>query len=186
MQDRQPTYPGRVKLTPVSGQANVYDMERADQPIVEGTALNKANLLPDDVCDALNIPITSNPKDAFLALNNAISQAISGGFKVGFGSYVGTGEKARTLTFDYAPKMVSIFAYLYTNGVFVTSTYLQFFTQEWYDTISYISQNGSDNGKITNCSWDSTGKEFTFQDNTSSTGQDFNRSGYTYYFFYIY
>lgn len=78
MQDRQPTYPGRVKLTPVSGQANVYDMERADQPIVEGTALNKANLLPDDVCDALNIPITSNPKDAFLALNNAISQAISG------------------------------------------------------------------------------------------------------------
>lgn len=116
----------------------------------------------------------------------SLQEAISGGFKVGFGSYVGTGEKARTLTFDYAPKMVSIFAYLYTNGVFVTSTYLQFFTQEWYDTISYISQNGSDNGKITNCSWDSTGKKFTFHDNTSSTGQDFNRSGYTYYFFYIY
>lgn len=72
MQDRQPTYPGRVKLTPVSGQANVYDMERADQPIVEGTALNKANLLPDDVCAALGIPNTSTPADAFQELSALI------------------------------------------------------------------------------------------------------------------
>ena len=32
MKDRIPLYPGRVKMTPVSGQANIYDMERADQP----------------------------------------------------------------------------------------------------------------------------------------------------------
>lgn len=73
MQDRQPTYPGRVKLTPVSGQANVYDMERADQPIVEGTALNKANLLPDDVCAALGIPNTSTPANAFQELSALIT-----------------------------------------------------------------------------------------------------------------
>ena len=116
----------------------------------------------------------------------SLQEAISGGFKVGFGSYVGTGENARTLTFDYAPKMVCIFARLSTNGVNCKSTYLQFHTQEWYDAISYISQSGSNNGRITNCSWDSTGKSFTFHDNTSSVGEDFNNSGYTYYFFYIY
>lgn len=42
--DRIPTYPGRVKLTPVGGQTNTYDMERADAPIEQGTPLNK-NLL---------------------------------------------------------------------------------------------------------------------------------------------
>lgn len=40
--DRVPTYPGRVKLTPISGQTNVYDMVRADSPIEEGTPINKA------------------------------------------------------------------------------------------------------------------------------------------------
>jgi hypothetical protein len=40
--DRIPTYPGRVKLTPVSGQTDTYDLIRADQPIEEGTPINKA------------------------------------------------------------------------------------------------------------------------------------------------
>ena len=40
--DRVPTYPGRVTLTPVSGAENTYDMVRADQPITEGTPINKA------------------------------------------------------------------------------------------------------------------------------------------------
>lgn len=40
--DRIPTYPGRVTLTPVSGQENTYDLVRADDPIEEGTPLNKA------------------------------------------------------------------------------------------------------------------------------------------------
>lgn len=69
MQDRVPLYPGRVTLTPVAGQANTYDMVRADQPTQEGTPLNKATLLkdataakfgkgtgavPDDVLDVLS------------------------------------------------------------------------------------------------------------------------------------
>lgn len=40
--DRVPTNPGRVKLTPVSGMANTYDMVRADSPRVAGTPLDKA------------------------------------------------------------------------------------------------------------------------------------------------
>lgn len=41
-QNRVPLYPGRVTLTPVSG--NTYDMERADQPTQEGTPLNRDTL----------------------------------------------------------------------------------------------------------------------------------------------
>lgn len=44
VRDRIPTYPGRVVLTPVSGQTNTYDLARADLPIEEGTPINKALL----------------------------------------------------------------------------------------------------------------------------------------------
>lgn len=53
MKDRVPLYPGRVKLTPVSGQENTYDMVRADQPTQEGTPLNKATLLTDETEQAI-------------------------------------------------------------------------------------------------------------------------------------
>lgn len=47
MQDRVPLYPGRVTMTPVAGQTNTYDMERADDPTQAGTPLNKATFLKD-------------------------------------------------------------------------------------------------------------------------------------------
>lgn len=68
MENRQPTYPGRVVLTPVPGAANTYDMTRADDPTVEGTPLNKATLLQDATCAILDIPDTSVPNDAFVKL----------------------------------------------------------------------------------------------------------------------
>lgn len=40
--DRVPTYPGRVKLNPVPGKTNTFDMVRADEPLVEGTPVNRA------------------------------------------------------------------------------------------------------------------------------------------------
>ena len=40
--DRIPTHPGRVKLVPVEGQENTFDMVRADEPIEVGTPINKA------------------------------------------------------------------------------------------------------------------------------------------------
>lgn len=39
--DRVPTYPNRVKLSPVAGQADTYDMVRADEPTQEGTPLDR-------------------------------------------------------------------------------------------------------------------------------------------------
>lgn len=41
IKDRIPTYPGRVRLIPVPGQVNTYDMVRADEPIEPGTPLNR-------------------------------------------------------------------------------------------------------------------------------------------------
>jgi hypothetical protein len=55
VQDRISAYPGRVRLTPVTGQDNLYDMKREDSPVVEGTPINKelfdnkAYTLTDDV-----------------------------------------------------------------------------------------------------------------------------------------
>lgn len=49
--DRVSTYPGRVTLTPVSGETNTYTMVRADMPIEEGTPINKD--LFDHKADAL-------------------------------------------------------------------------------------------------------------------------------------
>lgn len=40
--DRVPTHAGRIKLTPVDGQPDIFTMARADEPAEEGTPLDKA------------------------------------------------------------------------------------------------------------------------------------------------
>lgn len=66
MRNRLPTYPGRVRLAPVEGQANVFDLTRADEPQDPGTPLNKGTLLSDDV-EALiwGAAADRTPNDAF-------------------------------------------------------------------------------------------------------------------------
>ena len=66
MRNRLPTYPGRVHLAPVEGQANVFDLTRADEPQDPGTPLNKGTLLSDDV-EALiwGAAADRTPNDAF-------------------------------------------------------------------------------------------------------------------------
>lgn len=68
MQDRVPLYPGRVTLTPVSGQANTYDLTRADQPTQEGTPINKASLLKDATAALFGLGTGAVPDDVFEAL----------------------------------------------------------------------------------------------------------------------
>nr|DAP69617.1 MAG TPA: hypothetical protein [Caudoviricetes sp.] len=68
MKDRVPTYPGRVKLTPVSGQANTYDMVRADSPTQEGTPLNKDTLLKDTTAASLGLTGDPTVDEAFAKL----------------------------------------------------------------------------------------------------------------------
>lgn len=73
MKDRVPTYPGRMKLTDVNtGVVTYVDMELADQPIEDGTPLNKANLLTDATATALGLdPLDDpSPDDAFDQIAN--------------------------------------------------------------------------------------------------------------------
>ena len=85
MRDRVPTHPGRVRLVPVAGQDNLYDLVRADDAITEGMPLCKATLLPDSVCDALGIDREeSTPADALLALKRVtkiLEKTVTGEFK---------------------------------------------------------------------------------------------------------
>lgn len=60
MKDRSPKYPGRVKLTPVAGQTNIYDMTRADEPDDTGTPFNTRTMLQDSTAQFLKLPI-ANP-----------------------------------------------------------------------------------------------------------------------------
>ena len=60
MIDRSPKYPGRVKLIPVSGQENTYDMTRADEPDDTGTPFNKRTMIQDSTGRFLRLPV-SNP-----------------------------------------------------------------------------------------------------------------------------
>lgn len=110
MKDRVPLYPGRVKLEPVAGQENIYDMTRADSPQQIGTKLNKANLLTDETVQAIfgALDDSKTPNDAFAAL----AVAIASGTKIQTGSYVGTGTYGSanpcSLTFDFEPLMVAV------------------------------------------------------------------------------
>lgn len=68
MTDRQPTYPGRVTLTPVDGQQNTYDMVMADEPTELGDPPVKSNLLDDSATAAIGLNKDAVPNDAFKAL----------------------------------------------------------------------------------------------------------------------
>ena len=71
--DRVATHPGRVQLTPVVGQTNIYDMERADEPTVAGTPINAANL-------------NAMQKNVGLDANMTVYVAVSGSDATGNGS----------------------------------------------------------------------------------------------------
>lgn len=67
MKDRIPRNPGRVLVTPENGAAYYATITRADNPLQEGDALNKLNLLPDEVAEKLGLDPADNPvpADAF-------------------------------------------------------------------------------------------------------------------------
>ena len=96
VKDRVPLYPGRVKMTPVSGQANTYDMVRADQPTHEGTPINKA--LFDKKADTLTADATiyvtksgnDSTGDGTSAKPYATIQKAVDSFPKNLGGFIGT------------------------------------------------------------------------------------------------
>ena len=104
MQDRISAYPGRVKLTPVAGQADTYDLTRADQPTQEGTPLNKASLLSDSTVNALKSGHTDWPENmGTVTPDDALARVMwLKGQAGGFASLDATGQ----LTDDQIPDAV--------------------------------------------------------------------------------
>ena len=115
MQDRVSLYPGRVKLTPVSGQENTYDMVRADEPTQEGTPLNKATLLKDATAALFGLGTDAVPDDVLPVIKTLIDNANTNAntkAKIETGSYTGNGNtqsgNPNSLTFGFVPKVVFI------------------------------------------------------------------------------
>ena len=111
MQDRVSTYPGRITLTPVTGESNTYDWARADDPSVVGTPLNKATFLPDDVASAiatLTGETINLPADALSALCTALDTVgLTRNAKISYGSWTGTGSgSSKSFTFSWTPYIV--------------------------------------------------------------------------------
>lgn len=114
MKDRQPTRPGRVRITPENGEAYYAVMEMADEPTEVGTPPIKANLLKDSTAALLGGNSNMVPDEAFVALKNLIDGISSpekiGAARVVTGSFVGTGStSSKTITAGFKPK-AAIFA----------------------------------------------------------------------------
>lgn len=190
MQDRVPTYPGRVKLNPVSGQENTYDMVRADEPTQDGTPLNKATLLKDDTAALYGKGTDAVPDDILSILSNAVLFVGGylkdiGGNKVGprieTGSYVGTGtfgsSNPCSLTFDFTPKILLM--HMGGTSAYSEDTHCMVFV--WNITNDfYIGNAGDSHNSVTysgnTISWYNT------TGNLASAGQQLNGSGTTYWY----
>ena len=118
MDDRIPTRPGRMLLTPENGAAPFYaTLERADQPTQAGTQLNKNSLLKDDTAALYGLGSDAVPDDVLAMLKPLVDSAQNSAdarAKIQAGSYVGTGtygeSHPNSLTFDFEPVMMAFFA----------------------------------------------------------------------------
>ena len=110
MQDRLSTYPGRIKLTPVVGQENVYDVERMDEPSQLGTELKTETLLSDATAELLGLDNTATPNTAFAQLKSLLDAVEGKVPQIAVGSYKGTGKvgssNPNSLTFAFEPRAI--------------------------------------------------------------------------------
>lgn len=79
----------------------------------QGSAYNKANVLPDSVCSKLGIATSSEPKDAFTQLLNKITSTESNILsRIVTGTYIGNGETdeytEQTISLGFKPKGVFV------------------------------------------------------------------------------
>ena len=117
MKDRVPLYPGRVTLTPVSGQANTFDLVRADQPTQEGTPLNKATLLKDATAALFGKTNAAVPDDILSLLSKSMMAHVTekytkttiGAFAVGKTITLNVGGQAKEFIVVHQGKPSSLY-----------------------------------------------------------------------------
>lgn len=193
MQDRIPTKPNRYAVYDDAHNFVRYEYhERADEPTQTGDALNKANLLPDDVATALGLSGNPQVKDGLIALNVLANSKA----KIEFGSYVGTGvsgsNNPNSLTFERAPRLLVFYAawtkstsistlrWLISNaGTLVDTTWLTTSyvknAPPYYTTGDAMYSKKSADGKT--ISWYNSG--------SVGSGTQLNDADKTYYYFTI-
>ena len=124
VKDRVPSYPGRVKLVPVSGQENVYDMVRMDEPTESGTPINKA--LFDSILNNLKTGVYTND------------------------STRDTGEVWQDIALPSAGKWIKP---AYGNGVYVTAQYDSSAGAYSQDGVSWTAVTLPFTGKWSGCAY---------------------------------
>ena len=86
--DRISKFPGRVKLIPVPGQSDLFDIERADNPIDPGRPLNAETLFSAEVSALFGFGLDGVPSDALGALafaSNYVWRKTIGAYGFGLG-----------------------------------------------------------------------------------------------------
>ena len=104
MIDRVSANPGRVLITPESGEPYYATLTRADNPTVEGTPLNKSTFLTDATAALFGLGGEAVPDDIFVLLKNT-DDKLENLFPV-FGAYEGNGEESRTISLGFTPNAV--------------------------------------------------------------------------------
>lgn len=96
MIDRQPTKPGRIKLTnEATGEVAYFIMERADEPNVAGTPLNRATLFDSKAEVRYGGPV---PSDAF---NNMVREVVVSVPSASWNASASNGYHAQTIAIDW-------------------------------------------------------------------------------------
>lgn len=116
MQDRVSASPGRVLITPESGEAYYATIERADNPTVEGTPINKNTLLKDATASLYGLSNAAVPDDVLVAIRSLLQnvQNLINAKRLLIGSYVGTGtygaNNPTIINFGFTPTLWGVFA----------------------------------------------------------------------------
>lgn len=176
MKDRVSTYPGRVRMTPVSGQTNVYTMERADQPSQAGTPINKDTLLKDATAALFGLTSSAVPDDVFaeIAANRA---------KVAYGSYAGTGQYGSshpvTLVLPFEPKFIVVLSG--SSNYFGPQSGSSGYYSSWFMATRGVSKVyvGYAGYTEVNLTW--SGNNVSWYTSSASPGSQCDASGVTYY-----
>jgi hypothetical protein len=186
-------------MTPVAGQANTYDMVRADDPTQAGTPLNKATLLkdataalfgktnaavPDDILSLLSKSVLAQTVGEDTTLTDVLGTKLTVGGLIESGSYVGTGaagpDNKNSLIFNFVPYMVVILANDNT-GPYPGTAFIK--GQTLSDGIGY-TQNYNSTYNLS-VSWYGKSVSWYVNDSDPSSLKQLNFEGYRYYYFAI-
>lgn len=204
MQDRVSLYPGRVKLEPVAGQANLYDLTRADQPTQEGTPFNKESLLKDTTAALFGLDEAAVPDDVLSIIKTLLDTAQStanGRARVSTGTYQGTGivhssGSPKRLTFDFTPKFFILHtgenlyqAHSYGSGISIANYLLVPYKNGQEISMKVVFSGDPYYNKHVNVTLaNNAASWYAISDSTyypADAGTNFNSSGKTYYYISI-